>query len=459
MAACTSRAAASILRFRSNCSVMLVAPSVLDDVISVTEAMCPNCRSSGVATDDAMVSGLAPGSDADTEMVGKSTCGSGDTGNSRNATAPASATAAVSSVVAMGRRMNGSEIFMAIVRDLARAWRRRSSAAGAHFAMPAGESDRQTIEEQINHRRGIERQHLAEDQAADDGDAERPPQLRAHAGAERQRNAAQQRRHGGHHDGPEAQQAGLKNGVLRSLAFVALGFQGKIDHHDRVLLDDADEQHDADERDHAEVAARDEQRQQRAHARRRQRGKNRDRMDVAFVQNAQHDVDRHQRGQNQHRLVGQRSLKGFRGSLKRRLNAGRQANFVLGLVHCLHRLSERRVGSEIERKRHHRKLALVADRDGRAASLGGAERRQRNLAAVGKCRGGRNGGRAVGVARSGGIQAVLRRSGGTGGTAAHRRAGASRHHPGAAAGRRTGSDEEPAQIERAYCGSPALLPE
>ena len=61
---------------------------MLDDVISVTEAIRPNCRSSGVATDDAMVSGLAPGNAADTEMVGKSTCGSGDTGSNRNAVAP-----------------------------------------------------------------------------------------------------------------------------------------------------------------------------------------------------------------------------------------------------------------------------------------------------------------------------------------------------------------------------------
>ena len=57
-----------------------VIPRVLDEVISVTAAMRPNCRSSGVATDEAMVSGLAPGSAALTEMVGKSTCGRGDTG-------------------------------------------------------------------------------------------------------------------------------------------------------------------------------------------------------------------------------------------------------------------------------------------------------------------------------------------------------------------------------------------
>ena len=33
--------------------------------------MWPSSRSSGVATDEAMISGLAPGSDAETEMVGE----------------------------------------------------------------------------------------------------------------------------------------------------------------------------------------------------------------------------------------------------------------------------------------------------------------------------------------------------------------------------------------------------
>jgi len=42
MAACTSRAAASILRLRSNWRVMLLDPKVLDEVISVTAAMRPN---------------------------------------------------------------------------------------------------------------------------------------------------------------------------------------------------------------------------------------------------------------------------------------------------------------------------------------------------------------------------------------------------------------------------------
>ena len=39
------------------------------------------------------------------------------------------------------------------------------------------------------------------------------------------------------------------------LCSLALGFEREVDHHDRVLLDDADEQDEADERDDAEVGA------------------------------------------------------------------------------------------------------------------------------------------------------------------------------------------------------------
>src|SRR5579863_300479 len=112
MAACTSRAAASIFRFNSNCRVTLVEPRVLDEVISVTPAMRLNWRSSGVATEEAIVSGLAPGRIALTEMVGYSICGSGDTGRRRKATTPERAIATVRSVVATGRWMNGAATFI-----------------------------------------------------------------------------------------------------------------------------------------------------------------------------------------------------------------------------------------------------------------------------------------------------------------------------------------------------------
>ena len=48
-------------------------------------------------------------------MVGKSTCGSGATGRNGKATRPTKASAAISSVVATGRRMKGSERFTTLL--------------------------------------------------------------------------------------------------------------------------------------------------------------------------------------------------------------------------------------------------------------------------------------------------------------------------------------------------------
>ena len=83
MAACTSRAAPSMLRLRSNCTEMRVVPSELREVSSVTPGISPSRRSSGAATVAAMVSGSAPGRLAVTLMVGKSTVGMLATGRKR----------------------------------------------------------------------------------------------------------------------------------------------------------------------------------------------------------------------------------------------------------------------------------------------------------------------------------------------------------------------------------------
>ena len=113
MAACTSRAAASIFRLRSNCNAIPVLPSWLEDVIWLIAAMRANCRSNGVATADAMVCGSAPGSDAPTLITGKSICGNEATGRKLNARVPESSNAAANRDVPMGRRMNGAEILIA----------------------------------------------------------------------------------------------------------------------------------------------------------------------------------------------------------------------------------------------------------------------------------------------------------------------------------------------------------
>jgi len=62
---------------------MLEVPDELVDVMSSRPAIAVNCRSSGVATDDAIVPGSPPGRPADTLIVGKSTLGRSLTGSSR----------------------------------------------------------------------------------------------------------------------------------------------------------------------------------------------------------------------------------------------------------------------------------------------------------------------------------------------------------------------------------------
>ncbi len=59
----------------------MVAPGVEIDVIDEMPAMPENCFSSTEATVEAIDSGLAPGNDAETEIVGKSTRGTAATGN------------------------------------------------------------------------------------------------------------------------------------------------------------------------------------------------------------------------------------------------------------------------------------------------------------------------------------------------------------------------------------------
>ena len=83
IADCTSCAAASMSRLSENCMVIEVAPRMLVEVIESMPAISENSFSSGSATAEAMVSGLAPGRLAVTWMVGKSTLGSAATGSAR----------------------------------------------------------------------------------------------------------------------------------------------------------------------------------------------------------------------------------------------------------------------------------------------------------------------------------------------------------------------------------------
>src|SRR3954466_5182565 len=122
-AVCTSSAAASMLRLRSNWIVMTLVPCDEFDDIDEMPAMVESWRSMIPATEAAMVSALAPGKVALTEMVGKSTRGSADTGSSRKPNTPNAMIDAVISVVITGRRIQSSDSVIAS----------RSGLAGALF--------------------------------------------------------------------------------------------------------------------------------------------------------------------------------------------------------------------------------------------------------------------------------------------------------------------------------------
>jgi hypothetical protein len=77
-------------------------------------------------------------------------------------------------------------------------------------SMPGG----QTGEVKINDGGRVKREPLAQQQTANDRIAERPPKFGAGARAEHQREAAEESRHGGHHDRPEAKQTRLIDRVV-----------------------------------------------------------------------------------------------------------------------------------------------------------------------------------------------------------------------------------------------------
>src|ERR1700722_10618926 len=162
---------------------MRACPVWLCDVISVTSAICPRCRSSGAARLVATTSGLAPGNCAVTEIVGKSTCGRGETGRASYPSNPPNAIATVRSVVATGRAMKGAETFMG--RRASRSLGGRGAWRGAQTATEKVRAE--ALDRKVNDGRRVQRQELAEQQSADDADAERPAQLRSGSLPERQR--------------------------------------------------------------------------------------------------------------------------------------------------------------------------------------------------------------------------------------------------------------------------------
>ena len=146
---------------------------------------------------------------------------------------------------------------------------------------------------------------------------------------------------------------------------VALGVEREVDEHDAVLLDDADQQNDADQRDDTEVVMEDHQHQQRADPGRGQCRQDRDRVNEAFVENAEDDVDDDERRRDEDRLAGQRRDERIGIALEAGRQRGRLAELLLDLVNRSDGVADRYARLQVERQRHRRELALVIDDDRR----------------------------------------------------------------------------------------------
>src|ERR1035437_9894428 len=100
----------------------------------------------------------------------------------------------------------------------------------------AAEAMADAIEENVDDGRGVEREHLAKKKSSNHGDAQRTTQLRAHALTQSQRKTRQQSSHGGHHDGAEAQQAGIIDCIRCAFSVLSFALHRKVDHHNSILL-------------------------------------------------------------------------------------------------------------------------------------------------------------------------------------------------------------------------------
>src|SRR5208282_6867649 len=104
--------------------------------------------------------------------------------------------------------------------------------------------------------------------------------------------------------------------ICGAFSVVALRIQREIDHHDAVLFDNADQKHETDDGNDAEILAEKDQCEKSPDTGGWKRGKNRDRMDEALVQDAEDDVDGDKSGEDEQRHVGERVAKGCGSALE-----------------------------------------------------------------------------------------------------------------------------------------------
>ncbi len=103
---------------------------------------------------------------------------------------------------------------------------------------------------------------------------------------------------------------------------------------------------------------------------------------IALVQNAQHDVDRKDRQQDQHWLGGERSLKRLCGALEPAMNIRGHADLLARIFDGRRGLRKRNAGGEIERQGCGRGERLVVHSQGHAAGNQMRYRGKRDLCSI-----------------------------------------------------------------------------
>ena len=180
----------------------------------------------------------------------------------------------------------------------------------------------QPLEGEIDHRRRVERQQLRDDQPADNREAERLADLGAGPkpsisgtpprsadmvvimiGRKRIRHASRIASSGAR---PRSRSAAKR----------------EVDHHDPVLLHDADQQHQTDQADDIEAKAEPSNSTGARPARRGKGRQDRQRMHDAFVQDAKDDVDRDERRRDEVAARWRANLECLRGALERSCQMG-----------------------------------------------------------------------------------------------------------------------------------------
>jgi hypothetical protein len=100
---------------------------------------------------------------------------------------------------------------------------------------------------------------------------------------------------------------------------------------------------------------------------------------VTLIKDPEHNVDRHERGQDQERLVGQRGLESLSRTLEAAPDAGGQPDLTRGRIDRLDGLPERYPGCQVEGDCRCGKLTLPADDEGPGRFSGLSNRAQRHL--------------------------------------------------------------------------------